>query len=149
MSNSLQPVDCSLSHSSVHGILQTRKSWTGLPFLLQGIFPTQGLKLYQKDTLDFKSRRPDSSPPSLDKPSRDCLGMSPEDLLLSPWETSILDPRPLCPLVPPLVKAEEGGGMKCPPLDTLVVLTLCPLLQLHPDRSGSTLHSSPGRQGSM
>lgn len=31
----------------------------------------------------------------------------------------------------------------------MVVLTLCPLLQLHPDRSGSTLHSSPGRQGSI
>ena len=39
--------------------------------------------------------------------------------------------------------------MKWPPLGTLVVLTLCPLLQLHPDRSGSTLHSSPGRQGSI
>ena len=80
----------------------------GCHSLLQGIFPTQGLKLYQ-DTLDFKSRRPDSSPQSPDKPSRDCLEMSPEDLLLSLWETSILDPRALCPLVPPPVKAEEQG----------------------------------------
>lgn len=32
---------------------------------------------------------------------------------------------------------------------TLVVFTLLPLLQLHPDRSGSTLHSSPSRHGSI
>ena len=39
--------------------------------------------------------------------------------------------------------------MRCLSLDTLVVLTLCPVLQLHPERSGSTLHSSPSRQGSI
>lgn len=32
---------------------------------------------------------------------------------------------------------------------TLVVFTLLPLLQLQPERSGSTLHSSPARQGSI
>jgi len=32
---------------------------------------------------------------------------------------------------------------------TLVVFTLLPLLQLQPERSGSTLHSSPSRQGSI
>lgn len=32
---------------------------------------------------------------------------------------------------------------------TLVVFTLLPLLQLHPERSGSTLHSSPSRHGSI
>jgi len=35
--------------------------------------------------------------------------MSPEGLLLSLWETNILDPRALCPFVPPTVKAEEQG----------------------------------------
>lgn len=32
---------------------------------------------------------------------------------------------------------------------TLVVFTLLPLLQLHPERSGRTLHSSPSRHGSI
>lgn len=32
---------------------------------------------------------------------------------------------------------------------TLVVFTLLPLLQLQPERSGSTLHSSPSRHGSI
>lgn len=32
---------------------------------------------------------------------------------------------------------------------TLVVFTLLPLLQLQPERSGRTLHSSPSRQGSI
>ena len=35
------PVNCSPPGSSVHGILQAR-TLDGLPFLLQGIFPTQG-----------------------------------------------------------------------------------------------------------
>ena len=46
-------MDCSLPASSVHGISQARISmgfprqeyWSGLPFLLQGIFPTQGSNL--------------------------------------------------------------------------------------------------------
>ena len=43
MSDSLQPVDCSLPGSSVHGILQARiLEWVARPSLLQGIFPTQG-----------------------------------------------------------------------------------------------------------
>ena len=36
-------MDCSLSGSSVHGILQARILEGGCHFLLQGIFPTQGL----------------------------------------------------------------------------------------------------------
>lgn len=42
----------------------------------------------------------------------------------------------------------RGHGPKNYPV-TLVVLTLCPRLQLHPDRSGSSLHASPRRQGSI
>ena len=42
MSNSVRPMDWSLPGFSVHGILQ-QEYWSGLPFFLQGIFPTQGL----------------------------------------------------------------------------------------------------------
>ena len=36
-------IQCSLPGSSVHGIFQARiLEWSGLYFLLQGIFPTQG-----------------------------------------------------------------------------------------------------------
>ena len=38
---SVTPMNCSPPGSSVHGIFQTRH-WSALPFLLQGIFPTQG-----------------------------------------------------------------------------------------------------------
>ena len=38
------PVDCSPPGSSVHGILQARITGMGHHALLQGIFPTQGLK---------------------------------------------------------------------------------------------------------
>ena len=41
-SDPCDPLDCSPPRSSVHGILQARIPG-GLPFLLQGIFPTQGL----------------------------------------------------------------------------------------------------------
>ena len=44
LSDSLVPMDCSPPGSSVHGILQARK--LGCHFLLQGIFPTQGLNLH-------------------------------------------------------------------------------------------------------
>ena len=38
------PMDCSLPGSSVYDILQARiLEWVAIPFLLQGIFPTQGL----------------------------------------------------------------------------------------------------------
>ena len=37
------PVDCSLPGSSVHGIFQARITGMGCHFLLQEIFPTQGL----------------------------------------------------------------------------------------------------------
>ena len=36
------PMDCSLPGSSVHGMLQARILGVGCPFLLQGIFLTQG-----------------------------------------------------------------------------------------------------------
>ena len=39
------PMDCDLSESSVHGILQARNTGVGCHSLLQGIFPTQGLNL--------------------------------------------------------------------------------------------------------
>ena len=40
------PMDCSPSGSSVHGIPQARiLEWVAMP-LLQGIFPTQGLNMY-------------------------------------------------------------------------------------------------------
>ena len=38
------PVDCSLPGSSVHGISQAKNTGVGCHFLLQGIFPTQGIK---------------------------------------------------------------------------------------------------------
>ena len=37
------PVDCSLPGSSVHGIPPGKNTGVGCHFLLQGIFPTQGL----------------------------------------------------------------------------------------------------------
>ena len=40
------PMDCSLSHSSVHGILKERILECVAIFLLQGIFPTQGSNLH-------------------------------------------------------------------------------------------------------
>ena len=40
------PVDCSLSGSSVHGIFQARNTEAGSHFLLQGILLTQKLKLH-------------------------------------------------------------------------------------------------------
>ena len=39
------PVDCSLSDSSGHGILQARNTGVGSHYLLQRIFPTQGSNL--------------------------------------------------------------------------------------------------------
>ena len=40
------PTDCSQPGSCVHGILQARiLGWLTIPFLLQGIFPTQGSNL--------------------------------------------------------------------------------------------------------
>ena len=40
------PMDCSPPGSSVHGIFQAGVlKWVGCHFLLQGIFPTQGLNL--------------------------------------------------------------------------------------------------------
>ena len=42
VSNSLQPKDCSLSGSSVHGIFPGKNIVVGCHSLLQGIFPTQG-----------------------------------------------------------------------------------------------------------
>ena len=39
------PMDCSLPGSSVHGIFQARVLGVSCRFLLQGIFPTQGLNL--------------------------------------------------------------------------------------------------------
>ena len=41
LSDSCDPMDCSLPGSSVHGILQARITGVGCHFLLQGIFPTQ------------------------------------------------------------------------------------------------------------
>ena len=39
------PVDCSLTGSSVHGVLQARRlEWTAMPSF-KGIFPTEGLNL--------------------------------------------------------------------------------------------------------
>ena len=40
------PMDCSPPGSSVHGILQARMTGVGCHFLLQGIFPMQGLNLH-------------------------------------------------------------------------------------------------------
>ena len=42
VSNSLQPKDCSLPGSSVHGIFPGKNIVVGCHSLLQGIFPTQG-----------------------------------------------------------------------------------------------------------
>ena len=43
VSDSCDPMDCSPPGSSVHGILQAKNTVVGCHFLLQGIFPTQGL----------------------------------------------------------------------------------------------------------
>ena len=43
MSNSCDPMDCSLPGSSVHGDSPGKNTWVGCHDLLQGIFPTQGL----------------------------------------------------------------------------------------------------------
>ena len=37
------PMDCSLPGFSIHGIFQAKNTGVGCHFLLQGIFPTQGL----------------------------------------------------------------------------------------------------------
>ena len=42
LSNSLQPMDCGLPGSSVHGIFLGKNNGAGCHFLLTGIFPTQG-----------------------------------------------------------------------------------------------------------
>ena len=39
------PTDCSLPGSSVHGIFPSKNTGVGCNFLLQRIFPTQGLNL--------------------------------------------------------------------------------------------------------
>ena len=41
MSNSCDPMDCSLPRSSVHGIFPGKNTGVGCHFLLQGTFPTQ------------------------------------------------------------------------------------------------------------
>ena len=43
MSNSCDPLDCSLSGSSVHGMLQ-QECWSGLPFPSPGDLPNPGIK---------------------------------------------------------------------------------------------------------
>ena len=43
VSDSLQPMDCSLPGSSVHGDSPSKNTGVGCHFFLQGIFPTQGL----------------------------------------------------------------------------------------------------------
>lgn len=66
--------------------------------------------------------------------------------------SSLLPHRTVCALLgfacPRLGKAQLGSPITCQG-QTLVVFTLLPLLQLHPERSGSTLHSSPWRHGSI
>ena len=42
VSNSLDPMDCSLPGSSVHGDSPSKNTGVGRHALLQGIFPTQG-----------------------------------------------------------------------------------------------------------
>ena len=61
------PVGCNLSGSSVHGILQYSYTGVGSHFLLQGIFPTQGLNpglLHWRQILYRLSHQgsPESSP---------------------------------------------------------------------------------------
>ena len=65
------PVDCSLPGSSDHGIFQVKILWVRCHFLLQGIFPTQGLNLYlspafQADSLPLSHRG--RKPPLLHRP---------------------------------------------------------------------------------
>jgi len=38
------PIDCSTPGSSVHGILQARIDWSGLPFLSPGDLPDLGIE---------------------------------------------------------------------------------------------------------
>ena len=47
-------MDCSLPGSSVHESLQARKLEWGCRFLLQGIFPTQGLNLHLMHPLNWQ-----------------------------------------------------------------------------------------------
>ena len=46
MSDSCDPMDCSLPGSSVHGDYPSKNTGVGCHFPLQGIFPTQGLNLH-------------------------------------------------------------------------------------------------------
>ena len=54
------PMDCSIQGSSVHEIFQARVLQWGCHFLLQGIFPTQGLNpglLHCRQTLYLLSHQ--------------------------------------------------------------------------------------------
>ena len=57
----LNPMDCSLSGSSVHGIIPVRNTGVRCHFLLQGILPIQGLNPrllhYQADSSPLGHRR--------------------------------------------------------------------------------------------
>ena len=44
MSVFCDPVDCNLAGSSVHGLLQARKYWSGLPFPSPGDLPDPGIE---------------------------------------------------------------------------------------------------------
>ena len=49
------PMDCSLPSSSVHGFLQARILELGFHVLLQGIFPSKGLKLHLLNLLHWQA----------------------------------------------------------------------------------------------
>ena len=68
------PVDCTLPGSSVDGIFQARNTGVGCHFLLQGIFPTQGLKqglLHCRQTLYHLSHRGSPIQQAGGEPSRE------------------------------------------------------------------------------
>ena len=60
------PMDCSLSGSSVHGILQAKSAGVDCHFLLQGIFPAQesnpGLRIAGRQAEALPSEPPGKPP---------------------------------------------------------------------------------------
>ena len=74
---SVTPMNCSPPGSSVHGIFQTRH-WSALPFLLQGIFPTQGSNPHLLCLLHWQADSLPLAPPGKHPPKQDRYQIQPE-----------------------------------------------------------------------
>ena len=74
---SVTPMNCSPPGSSVHGIFQTRY-WSALPFLLQGIFPTQGSNPHLLCLLHWQADSLPLAPPGKHPPKQYRYQIQPE-----------------------------------------------------------------------